>query len=88
MKQIIFDFSTLADRPAFYQCFVLKFQLDKAFGNNLDALWDALTGEIELPVSIVFKHIPHCSTAFLPIIEVMQEAQTELGNTLFSFYCE
>lgn len=53
MKQIIFDFSTLADRDAFYHQFAQQFQLDEAFGNNLDALWDVLTGEIELPVNIV-----------------------------------
>lgn len=53
MKQIIFDFSTLADRDAFYYQFAQQFQLDEAFGNNLDALWDVLTGEIELPVNIV-----------------------------------
>ena len=44
MKQIIFDFSTLADRDAFYHQFAQQFQLDEAFGNNLDALWDVLTG--------------------------------------------
>lgn len=88
MKQVIFDFNTLVDRDAFYYHFALQFQLNEAFGNNLDALWDALTGEIELPVNIVFKHVPHHSSAFQPIIELMQDAQSELGKASFSFCCE
>ena len=88
MKQIIFDFSTWADRDAFYHQFGQQFQLDEAFGNNLDALWDVLTGEIELPVNIVFRHAPHHSRTFQPIIEIMQEVQETLGKELFRFHCE
>lgn len=88
MKQVIFDFKTLVDRDAFYQDFALQFQLDDNFGDNLDALWDALVGGIELPVSIVFKHLPHHSRDFQPLVEVMQEAQNELGKDVLSFHCE
>lgn len=88
MKQVIFDFKKLVDRDAFYQDFALQFQLDDNFGDNLDALWDALVGEIELPVSIVFKHLPHHSRDFQPLVEVMQEAQNELGKEALSFHCE
>lgn len=88
MKQVIFDFKILADREAFYHDFALQFQLGDKFGDNLDALWDALTGEIELPVNVVFKHAPHHSSTFQPIIELMQDAQDELGKTLFSFSCQ
>ncbi|WP_193016736.1 barstar family protein [Proteus sp. FME41] len=88
MKQVIFDFKTLADKNAFYHDFALKFQLDDHFGNNLDALWDVLMGEIELPVNIIFKHLPHHSSDFQPLVELMQEAQNELGKTLLCFSCE
>ncbi|MDO5404235.1 MAG: barstar family protein [Proteus sp. (in: enterobacteria)] len=88
MKQVIFDFKRLVDRDAFYHDFVLQFQLDDKFGGNLDALWDALVGEIELPVSIVFKHFPHYSRDFQPLVELMQEAQNELGKDVLSFHCE
>ncbi|WP_427196834.1 hypothetical protein [Proteus mirabilis] len=49
---------------------------------------DVLTGEIELPVNIVFRHAPHHSRTFQPIIEIMQEAQETLGKELFRFHCE
>lgn len=88
MKQVIFNFKTLADRDAFYHEFTQQFQLDDKFGDNLDALWDALVGGIELPVSIVFKHLPHHSRDFQPLVELMQEAQRELGKEVLSFHCE
>lgn len=88
MKQVIFDFKTLADRNAFYHNFALQFELDDNFGDNLDALWDVLVGEIALPVRIVFKHFPHHSHEFQPLVELMQEAQNELGKALLSFSCE
>ncbi|MBI6529442.1 barstar family protein [Proteus vulgaris] len=88
MKQVIFDFKMLADRDAFYRDFALQFQLDEQFGNNLDALWDVLMGEIKLPVKIIFKHLPHHSSDFQPLVELMQEAQNELGKALLSFSCE
>ncbi|MDS0788351.1 barstar family protein [Proteus vulgaris] len=88
MKQVVFDFKMLADRDTFYRDFALQFQLDEHFGNNLDALWDVLMGEIELPVKIIFKHLPHHSSDFQPLVELMQEAQNTLGKDVLSFHCE
>lgn len=88
MKQVIFDFKRLVDRDAFYHDFALQFQLDDKFGNNLDALWDVLMGGIALPVSIVFKHFPHHSRDFQPLVQLMQEAENELGKDVLSFHCE
>lgn len=88
MKQVIFDFKRLVDRDAFYHDFALQFQLDDKFGDNLDALWDVLMGGIALPVSIVFKHFPHHSRDFQPLVQLMQEAQSELGKDVLSFHCE
>lgn len=88
MKQVVFDFKMLADRDTFYRDFALQFQLDEHFGNNLDALWDVLMGEIELPVKIIFKHLPHHSSDFQPLVELMQEAQNTLGKDVLNFHCE
>ncbi|OAT26101.1 barstar family protein [Proteus myxofaciens] len=88
MKQITFDFKTLTDRDAFYRQFALKFHLFDDFGANLDALWDVLTGEIELPVTIIFKHFPHHSDAFQPLMDIMREAQRQLGDDMLIFYCD
>lgn len=85
MQKIIFDFDMLPDMEAFYLSFAKQFDLPDYFGNNLDALWDVLTGEIELPVQIVFKHFPQHSSVFQPLITLMKEAQIELDDTLFQF---
>lgn len=44
MNKVKFDFNHIADLPAFYRQFSHEFSLDSEFGNNLDALWDAVTG--------------------------------------------
>lgn len=88
MKQITFDFKTFADRDAFYRQFALAFHLSDDFGANLDALWDVLTGEIELPVKIIFKHFPHHSDVFQPLKDIMREAQQQLGHDMLIFCCE
>lgn len=45
-------------------------------------------GDIELPVKIIFKHLPYHSSDFQPLVALMQEAQNELGKALLSFSCE
>ncbi|QAV23577.1 barstar family protein [Proteus hauseri] len=88
MQKIIFDFARLPNMEAFYLSFAKQFDLPNYFGNNLDALWDVLTGEIALPVQVVFKHFPQYSPVFQPLIVLMQETQIELGDALFQFICE
>ena len=42
---------------SFYKACKEQFQLPDYFGNNLDALWDCITGFIELPVAVSFINI-------------------------------
>ncbi|MEQ4922574.1 barstar family protein [Proteus hauseri] len=88
MQKIIFDFEMLPTMEAFYLSFAKQFDLPDYFGNNLDALWDVLTGDVELPVQIIFKHFPQHSPIFQPLIILMQETQIELGDEYFHFSCE
>ena len=80
MNSISFDFDTIADVNEFYRQFCHKFAIEMAFGNNLDALWDALTGMIELPTRVTFRHLATHSSAgqFEGIIVVMREAEEAL----------
>ncbi|WFQ79313.1 barstar family protein [Xenorhabdus sp. SF857] len=57
MKKVEFDFSQLPDLNAFYGEFKQRFGLRDDFGANLDALWDAVTGYIQLPVEVNFIRI-------------------------------
>ncbi|MCY8200994.1 barstar family protein [Bacillus subtilis] len=65
---------------------VLKDKLDfpDYYGRNLDALWDCLTGWMDLPLTLVLINFEF-SKKFLgsyadDVLEVLQEAQEELED--------
>lgn len=79
---ILIDCQRLTDDKDFYAQFAEQLQLDGHFGANLDALWDVLTTELALPIKIKFNHFEstlHTET-LEKIIEVIKEAQVELGE--------
>ncbi|MBC8948538.1 MULTISPECIES: barstar family protein [Xenorhabdus] len=83
MKKVEFDFNQLPDLSAFYDEFEQRFDLGDDFGANLDALWDAVTGYIQLPVEINFIHLtPQKRTFFAALILLLEEAEEELEGEL------
>lgn len=83
MNKATFDFSIITDINQFYLEAKTKLPLPAYFGNNLDALWDCLTGDIKLPVEIYFKNIStKQKVQFSKLIHVMQEAEDELNHEL------
>ncbi len=54
------------------------------YGENLNALWDCLTGWIEYPLTLVWKNFEASQKALGSdaddVLELLQEAQEELGN--------
>lgn len=87
MHKVMFDFSLIPDMASFYSIFVNKFSLDDKFGHNLDALWDAITGEIDLPVAIEFTHFDErCKRRFASLILLFEDAEEELEGELHFQY--
>ena len=88
MKTISFDFNSISDLNNFYQAFQKKFGLDAYVANNLDGLWDTLTGIIGLPVRINFKNLKlEKLEKFKHLITLFQEAEKETDNELmFSYF--
>lgn len=86
-KDIVFDFNTIASTEDFYVVCKEKFVLPDYFGNNLDALYDCLTGYIGLPVRIKFIHLSsNKRTVFGSIIKTFEDAHKTLGSDLmFNF---
>jgi ribonuclease inhibitor len=41
--------------PRFYDALARQLELPPHFGRNLDALWDALTGDVEGPIEVVWE---------------------------------
>jgi len=82
MNTVSFDFEHIADVADFYRQFCHKFAIDMAFGNNLDALWDALTGMIALPARVTLRHLTaHANPQqFDGVIAVLREAEEASGG--------
>ncbi|MFT4093467.1 MAG: barstar family protein [Niabella sp.] len=85
MKQVQFDFERIGTIDDFYAVAKKQLDLPEYFGNNLDALWDCITGHIALPVSVSFKNMSmNQLETFDKLIALFEEAATELEDD-FSF---
>ncbi|ETT37223.1 Barstar Ribonuclease inhibitor [Paenibacillus sp. FSL R5-192] len=52
MNTVILDGEDLASSTELHQQLKVKLKLPDFYGGNLDALWDCLTGTIELPLEL------------------------------------
>ncbi|MEG3113225.1 MULTISPECIES: barstar family protein [unclassified Pantoea] len=84
MLILSFDFRQLADRDAFYDQLAQQSHCPFPFGNNLDALWDWLTGGMALPAEIHLRHVDkrHHHDTFAPVLALLEEAAQSLEGEL------
>lgn len=84
MLTISLDFRRLADRDALYQTLAQQSRCPFHFGNNLDALWDWLTGGMALPARIHLRHAAGMedSEEFAAVLELLEEAAQALEGDL------
>ena len=91
MKTIVIDFSECKYPLDLHNEIREKLELPEWYGNNLDALWDMLTGFIETPISIsvIFKPtnkaVENLKENILKIIETFKEAAEEDNEIKFSY---
>lgn len=92
MKNIIIDFSKCKYPLDLHKEIREKLNLPEWYGNNLDALWDMLTGFIETPINITVVFKPETKASenlkenVLKIIETFKEAAEE--DEEIGFNCE
>lgn len=55
MNTVIIDSSEFNNLEQFHHLLKKKLQLPSYYGENLDALWDCLTGWVNLPLTIEWK---------------------------------
>jgi len=85
MNQIIFDFDRIGTTTDFYTIAKRELQLPEYFGDNPDALYDSLTGDIALPVAVKFMNLTlNQLDLFGDIITTFEDAAAEL-NPEFTF---
>lgn len=89
MKTIYIDFSEIGDEQDFYQQLKQKLSLPENFGDNLDALYDSLTGFIELPLHLEFVNMSvNQLEDFETLLETLEEADEEIEGFSFTYFLE
>lgn len=89
MKTVYIDFTDIGDYDDFYVQLKEKLTLPEFFGDNLDALYDSLTGFVELPLHIEFVNmsVDQLET-FEDLLVTLEDADDELDNFTFTYYLE
>ena len=89
MKTIYIDFSEIGDEQYFYQQLKQKLSLPENFGDNLDALYDILTGFVELPLHLEFVNMSvNQLEDFETLLETLEEADEETEGFSFTYFLE
>ena len=80
MKTCVLDGSRLPDAAAVYAALARAFGFPTHFGNNPDALWDALGDHTGEPVAVVWRDAARSAELLGPdfdaIVAVLQRAAT------------
>lgn len=82
-KNYTLDFSECTYIGEVYAVIKKELELPSWCGENLDALWDALTGMMYTPVNIIIKTAAKreaLQQSINDIVEVFREAETEYGE--------
>lgn len=85
LKQIRLDFSDCAYIGELHEILKRELQLPDGYGENLDALWDAVTGMIYTPAEITVIYLPKKKNEDIKpevkrIYDVFLEAQEAYGE--------
>ena len=82
-KNYTLNFSDCANIGEVYAVIKKELELPSWCGENLDALWDALTGMMYTPAVITIKTVAkrtELQQSINDIVEIFREAETEYGE--------
>lgn len=89
MRTIYIDFTDIGDYEDFYAQLKEKLTLPEHFGDNLDALYDVITGELEMPLHIEFVNMSVDQLEiFEDLLTTLEDAEEELESFTFTYYLE
>lgn len=89
MKTIYIDFVEIGDEEDFYAQLKEKIDLPEHFGDNLDALYDVISGEVELPLHIEFVNMSvEQLETFEDLLTTLEDCEEEVDDFSFSYYLE
>ena len=89
MKEIYIDFANIGDYEDFYTELKSKLELPEHFGDNLDALFDVISGGLEMPLHIEFVNmsVDQLET-FEDLLTTLEDAEDEVAGFTFTYYLE
>lgn len=89
MSTIYIDFTDIGDYEDFYAQLKEKIKLPEHFGDNLDALSDVITGELEMPLHIEFVNmtVDQLET-FEDLLLTLEDAEEEIEDFTFTYFLE
>ncbi|RQO38058.1 barnase inhibitor [Chryseobacterium sp. KBW03] len=89
MKTVYIDFTDIGDYEDFYTQLKEKIQLPEPFGDNLDALFDSITGDVEMPLHLEFVNMTVDQLEiFEDLLTTLEDAEEEVEDFSFSYYLE
>ncbi len=89
MKEIYIDFVNIGDYEDFYEQLKSKLELPEYFGDNLDALSDVISGELEMPLHIEFVNMSVDQLElFEDLLTTLEDLEDEIEEFSFSYYLE
>ena len=87
--EIYIDFLEIGDYEDFYVQLKEKLTLPEHFGDNLDALFDVITGELEMPLHLEFVNLSvEQLEIFEDLLTTLEDAEEEVEGFTFSYYLE
>ena len=89
MQTIYIDFTDIGDYEDFYAQLKEKLPLPEYFGENLDALADVITGELEMPLHLEFVNMSIDQLEiFEDLLTTLEDIEDEMEDFTFTYYLE
>ena len=87
--EVYIDFLEIGDYEDFYAQLKEKLTLPEHFGDNLDALFDVITGELEMPLLLEFVNMSvEQLEIFEDLLTTLEDAEDEVEDFTFAYYLE
>ena len=87
--EVYIDFLEIGDYEDFYAQLKEKLTLPEHFGDNLDALFDVVTGELEMPLHLEFVNMSvEQLEIFEDLLTTLEDAEDEVQDFTFAYYLE
>lgn len=89
MNTIYIDFSEIGDYEDFYAQLKEKISVSEGFGDNLDALYDAISGDFPLPMHLEFVNMSvEQLEDFEELLGLLEETEEEMEDFSFAYFLE